>query len=150
MLSADSATHQPNAQAPAPRLGLHDAFWSRVLLFFMRWVPMQVFTLLAYPVTAVIYLLAVAPREATATREGAPGNRAASGEQRCIDFAVGHPAIACGTQSLTVIDAIPVAPHRPLKLILSQARLTSAVWAIVPPPRISLARRLGPVQPLPP
>ena len=92
MLSADSATHQPNAQAPAPRLGLHDAFWSRVLLFFMRWVPMQVFTLLAYPVTAVIYLLAVAPREAVRQNLSAliPGKGAScvAGYQVFLQFAL--------------------------------------------------------------
>ena len=63
MPSADSATHEPNAQLPPPRMGLHDACWTQAMLFFMRWLPAQLFTLLAYPVSVLIYVLAVKPRE---------------------------------------------------------------------------------------
>lgn len=61
MLSADSATHEPNTPS---RLGLHDAFWTQAILFFMRWVPAPVFTLMTYPLAALAYLLAVKQREA--------------------------------------------------------------------------------------
>lgn len=45
-------------------MGLHDACWTRAILFCMRWVPAPVFTLLTYPLAAVAYLLAVRQREA--------------------------------------------------------------------------------------
>lgn len=45
-------------------MGLHDARWTRAILFCMHWVPAPLFTLLAYPLTAVAYLLAVPQREA--------------------------------------------------------------------------------------
>jgi hypothetical protein len=63
MPSAKTATHQPQVAAPPARMGLHDAFWTQVLLFWMRWLPAPVFTILTYPVAAVIYLLAVPQRE---------------------------------------------------------------------------------------
>lgn len=64
MPSADSATHEPNAPPPPPRMGLHDACWTEAILSLMRWVPAPVFTLFAYPITAIAYILAVKPREA--------------------------------------------------------------------------------------
>lgn len=64
MLSADSATHEPNAPPPPSRLGLHDACWTQAILFCMHWVPAPVFTLLAYPLSLIAYILAVKPREA--------------------------------------------------------------------------------------
>jgi len=92
MPSAVSATHEPNAPAPPPRLGLHDACWTEALLFFMRWLPMQVFTLLAYPVSALIYLLAVKPRESVRANLSAliPGKGATSlaGYQVFLQFAL--------------------------------------------------------------
>lgn len=45
-------------------MGLHDAFWTRLMLFFMRWLPARLIIAVAYPVAAVIYLLAVPQREA--------------------------------------------------------------------------------------
>ena len=44
MPSADSATHEPNAPPPPPRMGLHDACWTEAILSLMRWVPAPVFT----------------------------------------------------------------------------------------------------------
>lgn len=64
MPSAETATHQPQVAAPPARMGLHDAFWTQVLLFWMRWLPAPVFTILTYPVAALVYLLAVPQREA--------------------------------------------------------------------------------------
>jgi hypothetical protein len=52
MPSAETATHQPQVAAPPARMGLHDAFWTQVLLFWMRWLPAPVFTILTYPVAA--------------------------------------------------------------------------------------------------
>ncbi len=92
MLSADSATNQPNAHVPPPRLGLHDAFWTQAMLFFMRWLPMQVFTLLAYPVSALIYLLAPRPREAVRANLSAlnprTGSSSLAGYQVFLQFAL--------------------------------------------------------------
>ena len=64
MPSAESATHEPTAPAPPPRMGLHDACWTQAILFCMHWVPAPVFTLLAYPLSLIAYILAVEPREA--------------------------------------------------------------------------------------
>lgn len=61
---AESATFQPHEQTAPARLGLHDAFWTRAMLFFMRWLPAPVITALTWPVTVVIWLLAVPQREA--------------------------------------------------------------------------------------
>jgi KDO2-lipid IV(A) lauroyltransferase len=61
---ADSATHQPPQQPTPDRLGLHDAFWTRAMLFWMRWLPKWLVIALTYPVTAVVCLLAVPQREA--------------------------------------------------------------------------------------
>jgi KDO2-lipid IV(A) lauroyltransferase len=61
---AESATFQPHEQTAPARLGLHDAFWTRAMLFFMRWLPAPVIIALTWPVTAVIWLLAVPQREA--------------------------------------------------------------------------------------
>ncbi len=64
MPSANSATHQQDSPSGAVRMGLHDAFWTRVMLFFMKWLPKRVVLMLAVPVTAIICLLAVPQREA--------------------------------------------------------------------------------------
>lgn len=45
-------------------MGLHDAFWTRLILFLMRWLPDAFFTLITYPAAAVVTLLGVEPREA--------------------------------------------------------------------------------------
>lgn len=64
MPSADSATHQPHTESDAPRMGLHDAYWTRLALSCMRWMPMWLITALTYPITLLIYILAVPQREA--------------------------------------------------------------------------------------
>lgn len=64
---ADSATRQPQQPSSSDRLGLHDAFWTRAMLFWMRWLPKWVVIALTYPVTAVVCLLAVPQREAVRT-----------------------------------------------------------------------------------
>ncbi len=61
---AESATFQPHEETAPARMGLHDACWTRLMLFFMRWLPAPVITALTWPVTAVIWLLAVPQREA--------------------------------------------------------------------------------------
>lgn len=45
-------------------MGLHDAVWTRMMLFLMRWLPKGVIVALTAPVTAVVCLLAVPQREA--------------------------------------------------------------------------------------
>jgi lauroyl/myristoyl acyltransferase len=45
-------------------MGLHNACWTRAILFCMQWVPAPLFTLLTYPFAAIAYLLAVNQREA--------------------------------------------------------------------------------------
>jgi len=64
---AETATHQPQDPHSAANLGLHDAVWTRLLLFAMRWLPKRVVIALAYPFTAVVCLLAVPQREAVRT-----------------------------------------------------------------------------------
>lgn len=64
MPSPGSATHQPPATENADRLGLHDARWTWLVLVLLRWMPMWLVTALTYPVTLVIYVLAVPQREA--------------------------------------------------------------------------------------
>jgi len=61
---AESATFQPHEHTAPSSLGLHDAFWTRAMLALMRWLPATVITALTWPVTAVIWLLAVPQREA--------------------------------------------------------------------------------------
>lgn len=63
----ETATNEPQEQRSAAHLGLHDAVWTRLLLFAMRWLPKRVVIALAYPLTAVICLLAVPQREAVRT-----------------------------------------------------------------------------------
>ncbi|WP_377165686.1 hypothetical protein [Prosthecobacter fluviatilis] len=73
-------------------MGLHDACWTRVILFFMRWLPAPVFTVMAYPFTAIGYLLAVTPREALRANLGAllpgRGSSCLAGFQVFIQFAL--------------------------------------------------------------
>lgn len=73
-------------------MGLHDATWTRVMLFFMRWLPACVVTALVYPITAVIYLLAVPQREAVRANLQAllPGRGASAlaGFQVFLQFAL--------------------------------------------------------------
>lgn len=73
-------------------MDLHDAFWTRMLLSGMRWLPAPVFTLLAYPVTAVIYLLAVPQREAVRANLSAlipgKGSSCIAGFQVFLQFAL--------------------------------------------------------------
>ena len=64
MPSSESATHQDSAPESASRLGLHDERWTHLVLQLMRWMPIWLVTALAYPVTLVIYILAVPQREA--------------------------------------------------------------------------------------
>ena len=90
MPSAETASHQPRA-VPA-RMGLHAAFWTRLMLFVMRWLPAFVITALAYPVSAVIYLLAVPQREAVRANLNAlmpgRGSSALAGFQVFLQFAL--------------------------------------------------------------
>ena len=41
---ADANYHQPHEPTAPARLGLHDACWTRLMLFFMRWLPAPVIT----------------------------------------------------------------------------------------------------------
>ncbi|MBL9178062.1 MAG: hypothetical protein JNM65_08360 [Verrucomicrobiaceae bacterium] len=64
MPSPETATNEPQERHVDAHFGLHDATWTRVMLFFMRLLPKRLVIALAYPVTAVICLLAVPQREA--------------------------------------------------------------------------------------
>ncbi len=73
-------------------MGLHNACWTRAILFFMQWLPAWVFTLLTYPFAAVAYLLAVNQREALRANLGAliPGKGSSSlaGYRVFVQFAL--------------------------------------------------------------
>jgi lauroyl/myristoyl acyltransferase len=73
-------------------MGLHDACWTRAILFCMHWVPPPLFTLLAYPLTAIAYVLAVDQREAVRANLSAllPGKGSSSlaGFQVFLQFAL--------------------------------------------------------------
>ncbi len=73
-------------------MGLHNAFWTRAILFCMQWLPAWVFTLLTYPFAAVAYLLAVNQREALRANLGAllPGKGSSSlaGYRVFVQFAL--------------------------------------------------------------
>ena len=60
---------------------------------------------------------------------GAVATPAGRGDKRCIDFSICHPAIACGADSLNLIDGVPVGPHRPIRLSIAHARLTPSATA---------------------
>jgi lauroyl/myristoyl acyltransferase len=76
MPAADSATHEPKTHEAPPAMGLHDAFWTRLILFLMRWLPATFFIWITYPAAVVVYLLGVKPREAIRANLRAllPGN----------------------------------------------------------------------------
>lgn len=61
-------------------MGLHDACWSRVILFFMSWVPTWVFMVALHPITLLVYVLAAGPRETVRANLNAliPGKGASS------------------------------------------------------------------------
>ena len=61
-------------------MGLHDACWTRVLLFFMSWVPAWVFMAALHPITLLVYVLAAGPRETVRANLSAliPGKGASS------------------------------------------------------------------------
>ncbi len=92
MPSAETASHQPQTHATPARMGLHAAFWTRLMLFMMRWLPAFVITALVYPVTAVTYLLAVPQREAVRGNLNAlmpgRGSSAFAGFQVFLQFAL--------------------------------------------------------------
>ncbi|MDZ4401488.1 hypothetical protein [Prosthecobacter sp.] len=92
MPSAETASHQPQTHAAPARMGLHAAFWTRLMLFMMRWLPAFVITALVYPVTAVTYLLAVPQREAVRANLNAlmpgRGSSALAGFQVFLQFAL--------------------------------------------------------------
>jgi phosphatidylinositol dimannoside acyltransferase len=93
MPSAESATCQPHTPSEAPRLGLHDACWTRLVLTIMRWTPMWLITALTYPVTLLIYLVAVPQREAlrenlTALLPREEGSRSGAGFRVLLQFAL--------------------------------------------------------------
>jgi lauroyl/myristoyl acyltransferase len=91
MPAAESATCKPSESTKEGTLGLHDARWTEVMLFLMRWVPMWLVTALAYPITAVIYLLAVPQREALRENLGAlvPGGASSvAGYRVLLNFAL--------------------------------------------------------------
>lgn len=73
-------------------MGLHDAFWTRALLFCLRWLPAPVVLALTYPITAVFYLLAVPQREAVRSNLNAlmpgKGDSAFAGYRVFLQFAL--------------------------------------------------------------
>lgn len=73
-------------------MGLHDAFWTRAMLFVMRWMPAPIITAVTYPVVAVIYLLAVPQREAIRANLNAlmpgKGDSAFAGYRVFLQFAL--------------------------------------------------------------
>lgn len=73
-------------------MGLHNASWTRALLFFMRWLPAPVVLALTYPITAVFYLLAVPQREAVRANLRAlmpgKGDSSLAGYQVFLQFAL--------------------------------------------------------------
>lgn len=93
MPSPESATHQPPATENAGRLGLHDARWTRLVLGLLRWMPMWLATALTYPVTLVIYVLAVPQREALRQNlsvlvPGGAGSSCMAGYRVLLNFAL--------------------------------------------------------------
>ncbi|MBL9132609.1 MAG: hypothetical protein JNG86_15495 [Verrucomicrobiaceae bacterium] len=77
----------------ASRHGLHGAIWTRIVLGLMRWLPMWLITALTYPITVVIYLLAVPQREAlrqnlTALLPGGAGSSSMAGFRVILQFAL--------------------------------------------------------------
>jgi lauroyl/myristoyl acyltransferase len=72
-------------------MGLHDACWTRVLLFFMRWVPAWVFMLALHPVTLLVYVLAAGARETVRANLSAliPGKGASSGAVYAVFLPLG-------------------------------------------------------------
>lgn len=64
-MSAEQTTKCPDTQAkPRSKAGLHDAFWTHVLLSILRWLPRWLCVRLARPVVFVVYLLAGKQRRA--------------------------------------------------------------------------------------
>ena len=93
MPSSESATHQDSAPESASRLGLHDERWTHLVLQLMRWMPIWLVTALAYPVTLVIYILAVPQREALRQNlavllPGGSGNSCMAGYRVLLNFAL--------------------------------------------------------------
>lgn len=93
MPSTDSATYQPPVPSLASRHGLHGAFWTKLALGLMRWMPMWLTTALTYPIVLVIYVLALPQREAlrqnlTALVPGGAGSSCLAGFRVLLQFAL--------------------------------------------------------------